>query len=230
MHYNLDLVKIMARDLAATNADFYKRNNIPGSLVEVPYNHYFHEPKLFESYCARMVSLSPMGEATGKKIYIIDDYNLGASIMGGYVEIGNNYYIVINGKQNTCWKRFTLIKELCSLYVNQDARVPEMGLKTFDDYQKSLDISYDEMLKLKSRTAGEDLESDTFAIILATELMIPPFYRMETSTLINRQKNSTITMNDIAKSLSMPEFILEKHIEAGFYELCCEYYLEHAVN
>jgi hypothetical protein len=53
------------------------------------------------------------------------------------------------------------------------------------------------------------LDSETFSILLATELMIPVETRGITDSLIS----SKIPLNDVAKSLMVPEFILKLFYE-----------------
>ncbi len=225
--YDLNLARILAFDIATKIPEIYKLNNAPNCLVDVPTNYYFHDISRFESFCKEaLLASNPKAN-----IHIIDDYYAEVSVIGAYYELGDDYNIIINPNKNTCWRRFALIKELCSLYTNHYHR--ERGTETlhrFDDYQKSLESSvHQKNLIEKKNLDDSNLDSDTFAILLACEIMIPPKYRKYTNGLIDRVRSGEMTMNDVAQSLSMPEYILQKIVDMDYYKDSCLFYEDQKV-
>jgi len=223
--YDLNLVRVLSHDIAKNNESIFCLNNLEGCLTNVPLNHYLFDTNKLRKYCKDVIK----GMNPKAIVHYIEDEDLEISIVGGYLEAENDYHILVNPNHNTCWRRFALVKELCSLYTNHYGRVKgDWQMQTVDDYLVSLESSYNQIGAILNNDLNtNDLDSDTFAILMATELMIPPFKRKLTNSLVDRYKKSELTLNDIAQSLSMPEQILQKHIEFGYFEGGSDYYASH---
>lgn len=235
--YTLELVRELAFKFAQGLPGLYKRNDAPGCLTNVPFNWYLADQEIFKKYLLKAL----IEQKQNSKIHIINDCYIDPHLAGGYYELpngnlkekysnlqieGDNYIIVINPHQEEHDKRFTLVKELCSLYTNYYGLITgEPNLQLSHDYEDSLKSSHKQKTKINANDLAPDqLESDTFAIFLATELMIPPRYRKHTSELLDRIEKEGMSMNDIAQSLCMPEYMLKKVIDLKYYFDSCQYY------
>lgn len=157
-----------------------------------------------------------------KDIYII--YREGISAYSGfYTNFPENIYInVIEDKE--CWKRFTLIKEICSALVGHYQK--EIVENTVFHYNGELDAvaSVEDAFNQKEKYINNykledgDIDYETFAIILATELMIPKSYRHVTKELLDKVDNGEITLEDVAISLMIPRVVLESYIAKGYFK------------
>ena len=229
MEYSFESACLFAHDIATKIDNLYVVNNLLNNSS--PHNYYLKSTSLFRDYVIDCFKKSVIdSKLKYANLFVIGHDNLDTSILGIYIEHNNDVFIVVNNKANDCWRRFALIKELCSLYVNQDTNKGTNGnistIKKYNSYVESLEKSLQmKHLYVKGLLNNGDLEPDMFAILLATELMIPPLHRGFESNLFKRLKSNggDLTMNDIAKSLMIPEFVLNIHYEY-FYELSCEFY------
>lgn len=147
-------------------------------------------------------------------IYIIEDERMDESIFGIYINKGSNVYITINGNLNSCWRRFATLKELCSLYVDHNDVSGKM--KKYQNYLDSVGNAFTQkanLLKEDKFSDSTDMDSETFSILLATELMLPYNHRDLLKQQFLEFENGQLKMNDIAKSLLIPEFILNLFYE-----------------
>lgn len=203
--YNFAMVRIMAKDLVDKIGQdvLYTDQNrtYPTAPSNFLLNRINHVGEYIKGYLCKTTST--------KEVYVINDLGVGENILGMYVHHQNSCYIKINGNLNVCWNRFALLKELCSLYVDHYDTTSKM-LK-FDNYLDSIKNAFDQKDNLISNPNLDkgDLDSETFSILLATELMIPIHKREITKDLISKIGSGGITMNDIAKSLLIPEYILK---------------------
>ncbi len=198
--YNFAMVRIIAKDMV---------NQIGEDVIYTDTNIY--HPNAPENYLlktiatvARFIKKYLNASTDTKNLYIIEDNEVGENIYGLYVRHKDNCYIKINANLNNCWRRFATMKELCSLYVDHYEKTN--GMKKYDDYLDSLTNAFeqkDDFINNDNLDTG-DLDSETFSILLATELMIPIHKRAITKELFE-QIGNPIKMNDIAKSLVIPE-------------------------
>lgn len=144
-------------------------------------------------------------------------FDMGAGICGMYVKKGNLHYIMINKRLNVCWNRFTRLKELCSMYVGhyQDDDITGDIITSLDNADLQKHYINNEKTKLEEG----DLESDTFAILLACELMIPIDGRRQILDYFQRIEKGELTFNDLAKALLMPEYFLKLYYERGLIKI-----------
>ena len=237
--YTISLVRELAFNLANGLPALYKANDAPHGLVNVPFNWYLADCDILKKHILRLLR----EQKSDVKLYIINDHYLEPNLRGAFVELsdghlkdampnshlkiqGDIYQIVINPHQEEADKRFTKVKELASLYTNYYAAANGLtNIQRHQDYEESLKNSHSQRENIRDGSLDSDgFESDTFAILLATELMIPPMYRDFTSTLLDRVKKKEMSMNDIAQSLCMPEYMLQKLIYLNYYEESCKYY------
>lgn len=136
--------------------------------------------------------------------------DMGNSLLGLYQNVNGVHYIMINSAMNLCKTRFATVKELCSMYVDHyDTR---NGFKRYDDYYNSLVNALEQkrvFIDKKVSLDDGDLDSELFSLLLTIELMIPATDRTRIFSLLDQIKDGTYTYNDIAKTLLIPEFILE---------------------
>ena len=210
--YNFISVKLFANEIV-------KRIGIENLYTDNQNNTYVDAPSLTRLDKVDSVIkfakeyLSSIGESD--VIYVIEDKLIDSNSHGLYVNKNNINYIKINGNLNECWKRFAKLKEVCSMYVGHYDK--NSSMKKYNNYLDSIKNAFDEKKKLlKNANIDEgDYDSETFAILLAAELMIPIHKRNEIELHIEKIGINHITLNDIAKSLLMPEFILKLYIDNG---------------
>jgi hypothetical protein len=149
---------------------------------------------------------------TPKQIHIIDCEHVNR-IYGAYVKMAENIYIVFIHPISDCWKRFTTIKELCSCYIGhyQDDVINNTIYENEQDYLKGAEEAFwNKVTYVNSEGLKEgDIDSETFAIMVASEIMISKPYREITERLIAQIKDESIKLNDVAKSLLIPESVLK---------------------
>jgi len=146
-----------------------------------------------------------------KEIYDIERKNI-TSFSGVYVNRPEYIYINIFVDSSDCWQRFTKVKECCSAFVGhyQSEIIKNTIYEGEEDYATSIEEAFDRKINYVNNDGLEegDIDCETFAILLATELMIPLRYRYITQDLLTQVGNSHITLNDVAKSLMIPETVL----------------------
>jgi len=124
----------------------------------------------------------------------------------------DHFYINIFVDSSDCWQRFTKVKECCSAFVGhyQSEIIKNTIYEGEEDYATSIEEAFDRKINYVNNDGLEegDIDCETFAILLATELMIPLRYRYITQDLLTQVGNSHITLNDVAKSLMIPETVL----------------------
>ena len=170
---------------------------------------------------------------TPKTIHLLKAIDINA-IEGLYADIHHNLYIVYSDKLSESWQRFTIVKELCSAYtahyqdkdIKQEVRqyIPKVDYsdnakyERDEDFEASIEAAYWHKVNYvnKDFLYPGDLDSETFAILLATEIMICRQNRNITEDLMKKQLDGEVTLNDIAKSLMIPETILRIHMAKGY--------------
>lgn len=106
----------------------------------------------------------------------------------------SEYQIVLSSSQTTCWKRFTLCKELCHM-LTDDSSV----------YARNVTDQIAHAIKVRDAfRVTSELNSEEFCFILAIELMIPLQRRAE----IRRKIKESESHFNIANSLKIPEWII----------------------
>lgn len=145
--------------------------------------------------------------------------NMSVSGMYVYLPQYNRIVISINDKLNYCWKKFTVVKELCHIFFDSDFDaniVKGIAFSKEDNYRHSLEKVFEETQKFKDFNFSSlddylDMGEEMFVALLVTELMIPIYEREAVLKLVS-QIGDKFTTNDIAKSLLVPEYILQKYI------------------
>jgi hypothetical protein len=151
------------------------------------------------------------GKNISKEIHLIERENIN-SFLGVYLNNADYIYINIIKESSDCWQRFTKVKEFCSAFAGhyQSETLRNTIYEGEEDYAKSIE----EAFKRKTSTINSDgllagdIDCETFAILLAIELMIPRDRRNITKRLIEKVENNETTLNDVAKSLMIPEAVL----------------------
>lgn len=161
-------------------------------------------------------------------IYINETENQQDSFFAGYFQLKfdkNKHIIILNSTKNYCWKRFSLIKELCQIYLDHHA-VSGDGVKVKDvttDYMQCVDDAFKVPLQFESNDylLGENYDNETSALLMALELMIPFKHREQNTLKIYTELllNEKIKMIDIATSLRIPEFILKRYFDSKLINL-----------
>jgi len=193
--------------------NFYTNKN--SKHLNAPSNYLLNDTETFILFIKRYFDIL----GTPKTIHIIPRKNVEV-ILGMYVNMPNDIYVCINDKMNDCWRRFTIIKELCSAYVGhyQDEAKEHKMFKTNSEYVGSVEDAFEGKVKYVNKEGLDegDIDSETFSILLATELMIPRPYRNITENMIKKVADNVLTLNDVAKSLLIPESVLRLHVKNGY--------------
>lgn len=148
-----------------------------------------------------------------KSIYLIERRNL-PSFQGLYLNMHENIYININDELNEEWKRFIIIKALCSAFAEhyQDSIIQNTIYATDADSPNNSDFPNLILQKLDNiNTDGlvnDDLDSETFSTFLTIELMIPRPYRKLTIDYLQQVAKGLLTLREVAESLVIPEVLL----------------------
>ena len=149
--------------------------------------------------------------STSQPTYIYMDSNL--NINGMYIDLSGHIYINLQESMNECWRRFTIIKELCSAYVGhyQSDIIDNTIYECETEYVSGIEEAFERKVNYVNSDGLEDgdIDSETFAILIATELLIPRPYREITRSLLKKVDNEELTLNDVAKSLLIPESVLK---------------------
>lgn len=215
--YNFTIVRMMAKDIADKIGveNLYSEKNT--RYPKAPAN--FHLSNINNIILFIKNYLNATGNT--KQLIIIEDKQVGENIFGLYVHYNDTAYIKLNSQLNYCWNRFATLKELCSLYVDHY----DKDVMRYTNYLDSLKNAFNqkEIFLTQSVDLDSDLDSETFSILLAIELMIPKHKRDITKSLLNEVPNKKITMNDIAKSLLIPEFILQLYADKGLIDAAPQY-------
>lgn len=208
--YDFMSLRLMAKHIVDCIDPEKLYTNINPKYPNAPKCHFFNEPETFTQFIIDEYKKADIH----LEITIIEDRAMAEQIHGIFKQQGKKCTIIINGKLNNCWKRFTTIKELCSLYVFMDMSSENIG-RRYDDYTKSLENAYKQKETLLKNPFKEDndLDSETYSILLATELMLPIYQRERVVQLISDVASQKITLNDVAKSLLIPEFMLDLYLK-----------------
>ena len=100
---------------------------------------------------------------------------------------------------NECRRRFSIIKELCQLYID-----PEFLRKT-----TTSDAQIQEAIEGLELNAMNFIKPEQAALVLAMELAMPWSHRSDIAAMQDEgQKNY-----DIAKKLMIPEYVIEKYFD-----------------
>ncbi len=198
--------------------NFYTDKNF--KYLNAPSNYLLNDPETFIHFIKSYFEIL----GTPKNIHIIPRNNVEV-VLGMYVNMPHDIYVSINNKMNDCWRRFTIIKELCSAYVghyqdenNASGWITNEMFKTSIEYVGSVEDAFEGKMKYVNNNGLDegDFDSETFSILLATELMIPRPFRDRTQEMIRQVENNHLTLNDVAKSLLIPESVLRLHIKNGY--------------
>jgi len=207
-NYDFSAVRMIAKDVVDRIGidDFYPKTN--NKYPSAPQCSLLGSVKMFENFVLDCFKNSDLD---------IQLHNLmrdmGAGLCGMYVKKENQHYIVINSKLNLCWNRFTRLKELCSMYVDHYGYEDSQS----QDYSQSLTKAFSEknLINTSSKLDEGDLDSETFAILLACELIIPINERERIGQYFEQIEEGQLTYNDLAKSLIMPEYFLQIYHAKG---------------
>lgn len=217
--YDLTMVRIIAKDIVNKIGVDNLYTDINTLHPNAPTNFWLYRISAIAGFIKNYLTTA----TNTKKLYIIEDPKVGENIYGLYVRHGSSCYIKINANLNPCWKRFATLKELCSLYIDHYDQSSTM--KKYDNYLDSLNNAFTQKADLTKNPNLDtgDLDSETFSILLATELMIPMHKRDITRELFSQIGTTPITMNDVAKSLIIPEFILDLYNDRKLIDATPQY-------
>ena len=123
-------------------------------------------------------------------------------------------FIVLNNSLNTCWERFVLLKELCSLYLRFDNTFYDDKEITFQDYESAINNAFEQSKDFSNINNSLNTNCELFAILAAVKVMIPNIEK--TLGYLYDIKNSHF---DIARKLLIPEIILSYSFKNGYLEL-----------
>ena len=166
------------------------------SVVECAWNFQTSNPDIFQQ---GKVEVDPalrnlILKVTGAKIALREDANLR---LPGYLLKKRGiaeYDIVLSRSITYCWKRFTLVKELCHI-LTDDGSV----------YAKNATEQIAHALVMRNAfNAIAALNSEEFCFLLAIELLIP----LQRRTEIQAKIKAGETDFNIANSLKIPEWII----------------------
>jgi len=136
-------------------------------------------------------------------------------LQGLYANLNENIYIVVNDKLDVRWQQFTIVKEICSAYVDhyQD-EILKNTIYEDSDFLGSIEDAYKNIVAgtIQDGLKEGDLDSERFSVLLATELMIPQTYRYLTNNYLTQVDDQELTLNEVAKSLVIPELILKLYM------------------
>ena len=206
--YNYDRVRLYASQMVDHIGleNLYTKEN--HKYPNAPANYFLGNYELLIHFLKN--HLEEIG--TPKKIHIIDRRNV-EHLIGMYANMPENIYINLGEKLNECWRRFTIIKEICSAYVGhyQNEIRNNIIYEGETNYIRSVEEAFwNKVTYINEEGLREgDLDSETFAILLATELMVPASYKEITKAYIKQVDEGKLALNDVAKSLLMPESVLK---------------------
>ena len=154
------------------------------------------------------------------KIEILKDYNLNGQKISGikfeplYISPSNlerKIYIVYDPTYNNCWRRFVLIKEFMSLYLDFYLN---SKLERYTKYEIALAKAFEARKIINNFNNTFEFENEIFSILLTIKLMIP-----DLNKTLNYLQDKNIYPIDIARKLLIPEFILTTCYQKGYLEL-----------
>ena len=225
-NYNFALVRMLSIDIV---------NNIGVDKFYTKDNEYYKAPPCslirsidnFERYVLNTFA------QRGENIELHNlELDMGA-LYGMYLTKGKHHYIVTNSKLNVCWSRFTQLKELCTMYVDSGFENDHSFLTK--DYRKTVEMAHSEKLKFDTtllkfdstyvekiyedyKYSTADLSAETFAVFLAADLTIPIFERPNIANYLSDIDSGTMTYNDLAKALLIPEHVLKLYHKNGLMD------------
>lgn len=149
--------------------------------------------------------------------------------------------IFISDSNNTCWKRFTVIKEISHLYLDHESNVNfDNALKVAQGVSKQAvflpdflpdngDAEFEaELKKILEESTKEYIEdsateyvlshlnsigaAETGAVVFAIEIMIP----IALKEWIKQQLENQLTLDEIADQLKVPKIMLEYRLNQWF--------------
>ena len=212
--YDYNMIKLMSKDITdGIGAEKIYTNKPTSAYPNAPQNFRLDEVDIvFEFVLDRLRRTSGLDI----QLYVIQDKFLRPDMYGLFVKQGLRNYILLNPSLNSCWQRFAMLKELCSLYIDHYDK--DSKLTRYDNYLESLVNAFEQKKKLVANEKLDegDFDSETFSILLATELLIASAKQMP-SNLFVEFETTKITLNDLAKSLMMPEFVLKLYYEKKWY-------------
>lgn len=209
--YNLLTARVLAKDIVdkITPEIFYSTENL--MYRTAPPCKLLRRVDGFEEYVLKCFDNSD------ERIEIHNlRYDMGAGIYGMYIRQSHFHYVLINSKINLCWNRFARLKELCSIYVDH-----YYNSNNSTDYLSAIENAFSQkefLNNIKGVDPG-DLDSESFAILLATELMIPIYERETINNYFEKINRRELTYNDLAKSLLMPEHVLKLYHTSGLINI-----------
>lgn len=147
-------------------------------------------------------------EKIGKKVEIRRIESSDDNPLYGFVELGENSAVIrYRSDLNTCWRRFTVAKELFHLYAGivEDARF----LSSDAVAQMAMDA------RKVVPNDGKQLDDEVAAFYLALEYLIPWRLREQ----FDRLRSFAATTYQIAKVFMIPRPFVEHLCEGGYAEL-----------
>lgn len=152
----------------------------------------------------------------GPKEIIVLENNQAKVISGLYANFSDRIYIVVDSNMENSWRRFVTIKELCRAYVDhyQD-EIIRNTIYAADDEQDNQSMSLVNQIvrawehpNLDGIHDG-DIDSETFSVLLAIEIMVPRNHRKLTDNYLKQVQLGKLTLSEVARSLIIPEFCLQ---------------------
>lgn len=154
------------------------------------------------------------------KIEILKDWNLNGQKISGIKfepfytspsDFEKKIYIVYDPSYNQCWRRFVIIKEFMSLYLDFYIN---FELERYTKYDIALKKAVEAKEILLNKSNNINFENEFFSILLAVKFMIP-----DLNKTIDYLKDKDIYPIDIARKLLIPEFILTTCYQKGYLKL-----------
>ncbi|AUD02161.1 hypothetical protein [Spirosoma pollinicola] len=209
-----DIVDIVGREKAYSTV-----NNI---YTNAPAFKHLDEDVIIQELVDRISK--KYGQGKVMKVIIMEDAGIeDRSINGMYATYphNNSIYIVINATMNYCWKKFTVLKELFHVYMDFNDEISRnVKIVREHNYRISLEKVFEETIKFKDFDFSSledlyDMDEEMCIVLLATELIIPIYDREEVMKMVLQigQQPVNLTVNDIAKSMLIPEYIFQKYID-----------------
>lgn len=114
--------------------------------------------------------------------------------------------ILVRAGQSDEWMRFTSVKELCQLAIDEPEDWSPLGHKTIENLliEEHLDLEQDEATQKARKIADGKAQSEKMAEIAAIELMYPYEFREGDLEAIGK----TTTLKAVALHFHVPEFVI----------------------
>ncbi|WP_018345018.1 hypothetical protein [Cytophaga aurantiaca] len=215
MAYLLDVVRsgiTLSHDLSKRKeGEIYQASTIPGilqlntnALSDIVLEH------------LKLVN-SPI-----KEIIIRKYHHFPTSNVYGILKVKRNTAeIIVNGKLNDCWTRFTICKELMQLYIDSQKGV-QKGYNPCDIKSQISDLvniqdkyiknTYNASFGNSLDPFSDESSTEFSAITMAIDIIFPFSHQEITTTAIMEiLDDGTVSYYDVAKVHKMPEFVIKAY-------------------